>query len=89
VRCDKGAAALLAQQDALGHELVDRLAYRADRDVEALGEPRLARDRFARLPFARREPAREAYLDFLIERVESEAPRRERVAHPPFPSPLR
>src|SRR3979490_2422436 len=79
--CYERAASLLAQEDALGDELVDRFAYRTDRNVEALCEARLAGYRLTWLPLAAGEPAREPYLDFLIERVESEAPRGKRVSH--------
>ena len=79
VRSDEGAPALLADEDPFRHELVDRLADRADRHVEALGELGLARDCLASLPFTGRQAAREPQLYFLVERTGREASSREGV----------
>jgi hypothetical protein len=77
---DEGAAALVPKEDALGHELVDRLANGAYGNAEASGEPRLARYRFTGLPFPGGEAAREARLHLLVEGAQREARGGERFA---------
>ncbi|MNT35720.1 hypothetical protein D3C72_1717570 [compost metagenome] len=67
VRGDEGAAALVPDHDAFGHQLVDGLAQCADRNAEALDQLALGRNRFARLPLALRQRGENGLLDVLVQ----------------------
>jgi hypothetical protein len=81
VRRNEGAASLVPHDHALGHQLVDRLAHRADRHPEALREPLLGRQRRARPPLAGGQLLREQLLDGLVER--RDRTRLEHLVHRP------
>ncbi len=68
VRGDIGAAPLPAHDDVLGHELVDGLSDRADRDAELGAERGLARQRIARAEPRRLDGAEQGSLDRPVER---------------------
>jgi len=65
---DERAAALLADQDVLGDQLVDRTAQRSDADAEALGQAPLGRDGLARLPLAAAERVQQLPPGLLVQR---------------------
>ena len=65
---DKRAAALLADQNVLADQFVDRLAHRADRDLESLGEFPFGGNGATGLPLAGTDGFGQQPLDFLVER---------------------
>src|SRR5690606_15425633 len=70
VRGDEGAPALAANHEVRGGEFVDCLAHGALADAVARGELGLARDRLARLPLARLQPAQQQLADLPVQRCE-------------------
>ena len=71
VRRHERAAPLVAHDDALGDELVDRLAQRAYGNLEVARELGLGGQRLARRPLAARDAARQAVLYVAVERGRS------------------
>jgi hypothetical protein len=65
-----GTLTLAPHENVLGRERVDRLAYRALADAEALGQLELARNRLAGLPGTAIQPPDDQVLDLPVERQE-------------------
>jgi len=82
---DERAAALLADQDVRGDQLVDRAPQRPEADAEPRGEPALRRNRRARLPFAVGQRVGQPPLDVPVQ-GRAKRRRRRRVVHRFLPS---